>query len=1055
GRGQQGKKHHESPRSQPRNAPNKKSQFHSPKRRKKILLLHGNRQTGELLLGRLDKARQALARELALDIIAPDAPHLYSDDDKLDYDDMNRVGPAVSTRWQRTWWHRKENTYAGLEKSISMLEDTWNNDDHEFVAIMGFSQGSRLAHIISMLHTMTNGVAFPGLKCVVHFSGYGDCPMPDNFYALLKNQWSADISSSILMKLNDSVSQNYNFEDVQINVPSLHVMGESDELIPLQSSEALMKWYIQPTQHRHPGNHFVPVKKTDIQRYLQFFNDVEKTNITPSYQPTMATDNNNRTAGNVAEPPTISPHYDEAIEKTENRISTKSNTIPDEEHAQAQIDEVTALAQIFPTEFCLLSKSTPNDPGNFDPDDYFEENRTYEHPIKHSILLQPQDGLEQNEEQLWPPTDISLCIQYPAEYPDVSPMISLIHEMNYLEFSLQASEVLLDEVRKSMEEELGMPCVMGMVYAARDFFESGGLASCTNSTNSTKASSLAEKNETPETEEQSSLSSLTLLRPSNAARIKECNDQGLQVACAMLGRAQSVDDEEVVTMNGTMAEGKGGIWKYTIGLVGKPSAGKSTFFNAATAFARQRGEGGGEVRCEDKGVDEDGGSGIILGGASMAPHPFTTIDPNIGYCLIPAPAGACPEDEEDGCAKLIQCGLTLGSSHGRDSKGRWLIPVCLKDVAGLVPGAYQGRGRGNKFLDDLTDSQVLIHIVDASGSSDEEGNKISSDDSRDDLKNPLNDLEWVRNELVEWVYFNLSSKWDSVLRKGQQRLIGMFSGYKQSQSFTYDVLTAVENFVKEKEGRDNIFDDLEAFDEGDLHRLVSAFLGMRFPMALALNKNDIPSATQYIKDIESKLPIHGAHIGIGLSAHSEMEFIRHHLTVAIKSSSTDPSPSQPKVVNETMGGRVWDCLQSAISLREPQLIFPVNDMRTYEPLPNMTNYATRDISLPNHGFISCIIAAGGSAPSQWSSQRKLYSPSTKSDAKHALRDVILMKPGSKVEDVFLGLKGMGALEGEFVRAEGASRIGENSKPVSKSEIVGRHNRILRIMTTKRQVWQQK
>ena len=43
------------------------------------------------------------------------------------------------------------------------------------------------------------------------------------------------------------------------------------------------------------------------------------------------------------------------------------------------------------------------------------------------------------------------------------------------------------------------------------------------------------------------------------------------------------------------------------------------------------------------------------------------------------------------------------------------MPCLLKDVAGLVPGAYQGRGKGNKFLDDLTDSDVLVHILDSSG----------------------------------------------------------------------------------------------------------------------------------------------------------------------------------------------------------------------------------------------------------------------------------------------------------------------------------------------------
>ena len=95
----------------------------------------------------------------------------------------------------------------------------------------------------------------------------------------------------------------------------------------------------------------------------------------------------------------------------------------------------------------------------------------------------------------------------------------------------------------------------------------------------------------------------------------------------------------------------------------------------------------------------------------MVPHPFTTIDPNIGYCLIPAPPGACPEDKESAVTGINQCGLVLGSSHGHDSYGRRLIPAYLKDVAGLMPGAYQGPGHSNKFLNNLTNADVLVHIV--------------------------------------------------------------------------------------------------------------------------------------------------------------------------------------------------------------------------------------------------------------------------------------------------------------------------------------------------------
>ena len=148
-----------------------------------------------------------------------------------------------------------------------------------------------------------------------------------------------------------------------------------------------------------------------------------------------------------------------------------------------------------------------------------------------------------------------------------------------------------------------------------------------------------------------------------------------------------------------------------------------------------------------------------------------------------------------------------------------------------------------------------------------------------------------------------------------------------------------------------------------------------------------------------------------------------------------------------------DCLQAAISLRAPVLVFPVSTFTTYDSLPGMINYSIQDASLPNAGFISYITAVGGIAPSQWDDERKVYSDNK---AKHgALRDVLIMKPGTIVEDVFLSLKNMGALEGEFVRAEAASKIGEISKPVPKSELVGRHNCILKIMTTKRTQWQKK
>ena len=54
-------------------------------------------------------------------------------------------------------------------------------------------------------------------------------------------------------------------------------------------------------------------------------------------------------------------------------------------------------------------------------------------------------------------------------------------------------------------------------------------------------------------------------------------------------------------------------------------------------------------------------------------------------------------------------------------EGKRSVPIELLDVAGLVPGAHEGKGLGNKFLDDLRHADALIHVVDVSGTTDAEG----------------------------------------------------------------------------------------------------------------------------------------------------------------------------------------------------------------------------------------------------------------------------------------------------------------------------------------------
>jgi hypothetical protein len=158
-----------------------------------------------------------------------------------------------------------------------------------------------------------------------------------------------------------------------------------------------------------------------------------------------------------------------------------------------------------------------------------------------------------------------------------------------------------------------------------------------------------------------------------------------------------------------------------IGLVGKPNVGKSTFFRAAT-----------------------------LKDVATADYPFTTIDPNVGVGFLRT---KCPCKDFD-----VDC----TPAHGECHDGVRFVPIDLVDVAGLVPGAHEGKGLGNRFLDDLRQADALIHVVDASGSSDPEGNPVDPG-SHD----PLADVRFLEQELEWWIDAILADGWDRTVNKAK------------------------------------------------------------------------------------------------------------------------------------------------------------------------------------------------------------------------------------------------------------------------------------------------
>ena len=242
-----------------------------------------------------------------------------------------------------------------------------------------------------------------------------------------------------------------------------------------------------------------------------------------------------------------------------------------------------------------------------------------------------------------------------------------------------------------------------------------------------------------------------------------------------------------------------------LGLVGKPSCGKSTFFKSLT-----------------------------LADIAIAPYPFTTIKPNRGAGHIRLKCVDTDFHE--------QCNPREGYclEHNR------FVPVEVLDVAGLVPGAHEGKGLGNQFLDDLRQADALIHVVDASGSANEKG-EIGKPGSYD----PVNDVLFLEEEIDQWYFGLMKKSWEKFAKiaflehkKLGEAIASQFSGLGVTEANVDRVIEVLkldrENPLKWSE------DNLKAFATG-LRRTTK-------PMLIAANKCDLPMAAENVKRLQQQFP---------------------------------------------------------------------------------------------------------------------------------------------------------------------------------------------------------
>jgi ribosome-binding ATPase YchF (GTP1/OBG family) len=244
---------------------------------------------------------------------------------------------------------------------------------------------------------------------------------------------------------------------------------------------------------------------------------------------------------------------------------------------------------------------------------------------------------------------------------------------------------------------------------------------------------------------------------------------------------------------------------FSVGIVGKPSCGKTSFTNAACMTDFKEGS-----------------------------YPFTTIEANVGVTHVRTPC-ACGDFDVDDNPQNSVCIDRIR-----------LVPIKLIDVAGLVPGAHKGRGMGNQFLDDLRQADVLIHIVDASGALDAEGQEVDAG-SHD----PIDDVKFLEEEITEWVLAIIQKDWRRIAgrvraegAKLDEILLEKLSGLKVARKH---ILKALRDSELKAEAADQ-------WTEEELRGFASTLWHVAKPLIIAANKIDRPKAEENYERLKETFP---------------------------------------------------------------------------------------------------------------------------------------------------------------------------------------------------------